>query len=127
MHTSRWLLSWLNVPVVVSLLLASSPLPAHRTTAAPATDVRAVHSTGNEPLVSMDAVLAWAEASSAADALRTTVAAPTAAVDEPRAQVAAALQVSPVMFIENIGQFADDAHFQVRGGTGTMWLAEGAL
>lgn len=31
MHTSRWLLSWLNVPVVVSLLLASSPLLAQAT------------------------------------------------------------------------------------------------
>ncbi len=34
---------------------------------------------------------------------------------------------SPVMFIENVGQFAEDARFQVRGGRGTMWLAEDAL
>jgi hypothetical protein len=31
------------------------------------------------------------------------------------------------MFIENVGQFADGARFQVRGGNGTMWLAEDAL
>ena len=38
-----------------------------------------------------------------------------------------ALRASPVMFIENVGQFADGARFQVRGGIGTMWLAEDAL
>ena len=31
------------------------------------------------------------------------------------------------MFIENAGQFADGARFQVRDGNGTMWLAEDAL
>ena len=44
-----------------------------------------------------------------------------------RAQVGQALRSSPVMFIENVGQFADGARFQVRGGTGTMWLAEDAI
>jgi hypothetical protein len=32
-----------------------------------------------------------------------------------------------VLFIENVGQFADEARFQVWGGTGTMWLAEDGL
>ena len=33
----------------------------------------------------------------------------------------------PVMFIENVGQFADGARFQVRGGSDTMWLADDAM
>jgi hypothetical protein len=32
-----------------------------------------------------------------------------------------------VMFIENVGQFGDGARFQVRGGSGTIWLAEDAV
>ena len=49
------------------------------------------------------------------------VAAPVAAsVDET-------LRNSPVMFIENIGQFAEGARFQVRGGNGTLWLTDDAL
>jgi hypothetical protein len=31
------------------------------------------------------------------------------------------------MFIQNVGQFADGARFQVRGGDKTIWLAEDAL
>jgi len=50
---------------------------------------------------------------------------PAAATD--RAQVKTALQSVPLMFIENVGQFADDARFQVRGGDHTLWLAEDAL
>ncbi len=34
---------------------------------------------------------------------------------------------SPVMFIENVGQFNDGARFQVRGGNGTLWLTDDAL
>ena len=37
------------------------------------------------------------------------------------------LRNSPVMFIENVGQFAEGARFQVRGGNGTLWLADDAL
>ena len=44
-----------------------------------------------------------------------------------RAQATKALHRSPVMFIENVGQFAEGARFQVRSGTGTMWLAEDAI
>ncbi|HRU94467.1 MAG TPA: SBBP repeat-containing protein, partial [Anaerolineae bacterium] len=43
------------------------------------------------------------------------------------AQVNAALANSSVMFIENVGQFAEDARFQVRGGNGSLWLADDAL
>jgi hypothetical protein len=32
-----------------------------------------------------------------------------------------------VMFIENVGQLGDGARFQVRGGNGTIWLAEDAV
>ena len=44
-----------------------------------------------------------------------------------KAAVNQALRASPVMFIENVGQFAEGARFQVRDGGGTMWLAEDAL
>ena len=44
-----------------------------------------------------------------------------------QAAVSQALRSSPLMFIENAGQFADGARFQVHGGSGTMWLAEDAI
>lgn len=44
-----------------------------------------------------------------------------------RIRIADALRGSPVMFIENVGQFADGARFQVRSGMGAMWLAEDAI
>ena len=51
---------------------------------------------------------------------------PAAAVPT-QAAVSQALGASPVMFIENAGQCDDGARFQVRGGNGTMWLAEDAI
>ena len=51
----------------------------------------------------------------------------TAATAPTQAAVSQALRANPVMFIENVGQFVDGARFQVRGGIGTMWLAEDAL
>ncbi|MFQ6100596.1 MAG: SBBP repeat-containing protein, partial [Anaerolineae bacterium] len=42
-------------------------------------------------------------------------------------QVEAAWQGSPVMFVENVGQFAEGARFQVLGGDRTVWLAEDGL
>lgn len=41
--------------------------------------------------------------------------------------VSTMLSSSPVMFIENVGQFADGARFQVRGGDRTIWLGEDAI
>jgi hypothetical protein len=43
------------------------------------------------------------------------------------ARVSAALRNSPVTFIENVGQFADGARFQVRGANGTIYLADDAI
>lgn len=43
------------------------------------------------------------------------------------ARVSTASKSAPVMFIENTGQFNDGARFQVRGGNGTIWLAEDAI
>jgi hypothetical protein len=40
---------------------------------------------------------------------------------------AKALRSAPVMFIENVGQFPDDARYQVWGGPATTWLAEDAI
>ena len=34
---------------------------------------------------------------------------------------------SPVMFIENMGQWEAGARFQMRGGNNTMWLARDAI
>ena len=51
------------------------------------------------------------------------------AVDAPsvEARVDETMRNSPVMFIENVGQFDTGARFQVRGGNGTLWLADDAL
>ena len=38
-----------------------------------------------------------------------------------------AFRSSPVVFIENVGQFDPTARFQMRGGAGTMWLAADAI
>jgi len=38
-----------------------------------------------------------------------------------------ALQSAPLMFIENVGQFDDEARFQLRGANGTLWLTEDGL
>ncbi len=55
------------------------------------------------------------------------VASQFAATDSPQARVTESLRSSPVMFIENVGQFDDSARFQVRGGDKTIWLAEDGL
>ena len=43
------------------------------------------------------------------------------------AAIAPAIQTSPVMFIENVGQFNNAARFQVSGADRTIWLAEDAI
>ena len=52
---------------------------------------------------------------------------PSAVAQQPQAVPASAFRSSPIKFIENVGQFADGARFQVRGGNGTMWLVEDAI
>lgn len=54
---------------------------------------------------------------------------PSPSLPPDHTQVQAALQRAPLLFIQNAGQFAPQAHFQVRGaaGGGTLWLAEDAL
>ncbi len=42
-------------------------------------------------------------------------------------QAMGALASSSPLFIENVGQFAPGARFQMRGGPGTVWLAEDAI
>ena len=37
------------------------------------------------------------------------------------------LQSRSALFVENVGQFAEGARFQVRGGDRTIWLAEDAI
>jgi len=60
----------------------------------------------------------------AASALSEAEGLPTA---PDRTQVTAALPSMSMMFVENVGQFAEGARFQVRGGKGMLWLAEDAL
>lgn len=56
-----------------------------------------------------------------------TSAEPVPDRDPGRAQATAIPQSASVMFIENVGQFASDALFQVSGGNSTIWLAEDAM
>jgi len=55
----------------------------------------------------------------------TQPASPTPIADQ--ATVTTALQSSPVLFIENVGQFDSKARFQVSGGGGTIFLAEDGI
>ncbi len=58
-------------------------------------------------------------------ALAGSLVPPTQVPDQT--QVAASLGRAPVMFIENVGQFDSDARFQVRGGNGSIYLADDAI
>lgn len=42
-------------------------------------------------------------------------------------QIPAALQKTPIIFIENVGQFDKDVRFQVQGANQTIWLLNDAL
>ncbi len=53
-------------------------------------------------------------------------ASPSAATAQPQSSATSPTDTS-LLFIENAGQFDKQARFQVRGGNGTMWLAEDAL
>ena len=55
------------------------------------------------------------------------VASQPAETDSPRARIAGALRSSPVMFIQNVGQFDERALFQVRGGDKIIWLTEDGI
>lgn len=64
----------------------------------------------------------------------TPAAQPVAAATLPAPDALAATPVqallldsAPLMFIENVGQFPDEARFQVHGGDRTIWLVEDAL
>jgi hypothetical protein len=58
-----------------------------------------------------------------------TASSPASGQSQPAttATAAAGLASSPVMFIENVGQFGEGARYQVRGGDATTWLAEDGL
>jgi len=55
------------------------------------------------------------------------VAPQPAETDSPQARIAEALRSSPVMFIQNVGQFEERALFQVRGGDKIIWLTEDGI
>jgi hypothetical protein len=59
-------------------------------------------------------------------AAQSQLAAPVALASAPD-RVSTALRSVPLMFIENVGQFDQRAHFQVRGGNAILWLAEDGL
>ena len=52
---------------------------------------------------------------------------PAPAVAQQEAAAADDVQNSPIMFIENVGQWAGATRLQVRGGTGTVWLTDNAV
>jgi hypothetical protein len=64
-------------------------------------------------------------------ASRQTVAQPSLFDGMPdhavQTQVQSALHSTPLMFIENVGQFDEGARFLVRGGQGAVWLTEEGL
>ena len=71
----------------------------------------------------MAANAGWSEAQQATDQ---ALSAPSLIEESPAPD--AEFNSSPVMFIENAGQWDDGARFQVWGGpAGTMWLAEDAI
>jgi len=51
----------------------------------------------------------------------------TVSANPTQAQVDEALHSSSPLFIENVGQFAEGARFQLWGGLPTTWLAEDAI
>jgi hypothetical protein len=59
--------------------------------------------------------------------LPSAIAAQSTTINATKTNDIEGLRSSPVMFIENVGQFDGGAQFQVRGGDGTIWLAESAL
>jgi len=80
-------------------------------------------------IISLIAVLALTLSGPATASIGATlaVALKPAEADSTQAKVAKALHPSPVMFIQNVGQFDERALFQVRGADRTIWLAEDAL
>ncbi len=68
---------------------------------------------------------AWSDAGRAAEAQPAATAAADSATASGKAQPA--LPSSPLMFIENVGQFAEDPRFKVHGSDRAFWLADDAL
>jgi hypothetical protein len=77
-------------------------------------------------IITLLAVLALTLSRPATASVGATLAIAPQAV-APQAKVTEALHSSPVMFIQNVGQFDKRALFQVRGGDKTIWLAEDAI
>ncbi|MFQ6101455.1 MAG: hypothetical protein ACE5OS_09510, partial [Anaerolineae bacterium] len=128
--------------VVVALLLAWSPLLA---TAAPAQESHAPAPArpaspslpGEAPVALHRSTLTrssteWSAVAWKGEAQGSPASAfvdQAAGVSHPRAstRTTAAWRSSPLMFIENVGQFAEGARFQVLGGERALWLAEDGL
>ena len=55
------------------------------------------------------------------------IAAPNPVATQADIDIEETLQSAPVIFIENVGQFDDDARFHVRGADYDFWLADEAL
>lgn len=75
-------------------------------------------------LLSLVLVASWAKSAQVAEAQPSVIPTRSTTSVEQMQQV---LQSSPLMFIENVGQFAEDVRFQVRGGDRTIWLTEDAI
>lgn len=77
-------------------------------------------------LIGLMAILSATDPMLAAQPPSQPVAIASAAVPT-EAAVSKALHLSPILFIENVGQWDAAARFQVRGGASTMWLSENAI
>ena len=143
MYTSRWTFRWINAITIFSLLVSLAPV---QTQASSSISPDAVRSSSALPPPAISD--GWAAARLTSGEVEVTDRPPamdvlprwwTAVFDEDSSQpiekptsdtasqVETTLPSSPLMFIKNVGQFAEDARFQVRGGGRTMWLAEDGL
>jgi len=108
---------------ILSLVLMALVQAGNSAAAGPTNDeARTINAGTAEALKNTDPIVAHLLS---ANPLPESADSPAAGLPQP--QVKATLRSSPVMFIENVGQFDERARFQIRGGPGTMWLAEDAI
>jgi len=110
----------LTVVLALTSLLVLTPLP-RASTATPRLE--------RQPLESLTTLNSTEATERGAPLSAFSVPSAASVVQSPgtTSRVSTALRNAPVMFIENVGQFAEGARFQVRGDLGTMWLAEDAI
>jgi hypothetical protein len=141
MYTSHGSFRWIYAVAILSLVLSLAPVPVLsegqvQTQAVPAQEIHNVFSdaTGAPSVLPEKAPVAAHPPTPDVLPVQQTAAAreniaqsDATEVSFPVTQAEPTRPGSPLMFIENVGQFADGARFQVRGGEQTVWLAEDGL